>query len=74
MAKKLKSPTEPPHFALNLSREPAIASQSETALMIRNDRDGRILTIENLFNYASSLGQGTPEEATAWVRQARSSR
>ena len=42
--------------------------------MIRNDRDGRRFTVDDLYDYVSSLGKGTPDEATAWIRQARSSR
>ena len=56
---------------LNLSRQSLIASQSESALMIRNARDGRTFTVEDLYDYVSSLGKGTPDEATAWIRQAR---
>jgi hypothetical protein len=65
---------EPPFIDLKLSRQQLIASQSESALMIRNDRDGRRFTVEDLYDYVSSLGKGTPKEATAWIRQARSSR
>jgi hypothetical protein len=59
---------------LNLSRQDFVAPQSESALIIRNDRDGRRFTVEDLYDYVSSLGKGTPDEATAWIRQARSSR
>jgi plasmid stability protein len=63
-----------PVIDLHLSRQQLVASQSESALMIRNDRDGRRLTVDDLYDYVSSLGKGTPDEATAWIRQARSSR
>jgi antitoxin FitA len=63
-----------PFIDLHLSRQQLIASQSEPALMIRNDRDGRRFTVDDLYDYVSSLGKGTPDEATAWIRQARSSR
>ncbi len=63
-----------PFIDLHVSRQPLVAPQSESALMIRNDRDGRTLTIDDLYDYVSSLGKGTPDEATAWIRQARSSR
>lgn len=63
-----------PFIDLNLSRQHLVASPSESALMIRNDRDGRRFTVEDLYDYVSSLGKGTPNEATAWIRQARSSR
>lgn len=51
-----------------------IAPRSESALMIREARDGRRLTVQDLFQYVSTLGTGTPEEATDWIRQLRSSR
>jgi hypothetical protein len=63
-----------PFVDLRLSRQPLVVSQSESALMIRNDRDGRRFTVEDLYDYVSSLGKGTPDEATKWIRQARSSR
>ena len=64
----------PPFIGLHLSRPPLIASRSESALMIRNDRDGRRFTVEDLYDYVSSLGKGTPKEASAWIRRARASR
>ena len=42
--------------------------------MIREERDGRRLTVQDLFDHVSELGAGTPEESTAWIRQLRSSR
>ncbi len=51
-----------------------IAPQSESALMIRETRDGRTFTVEDLLNYVSRFPEGTPDEATAWIRQSRSSR
>ena len=51
-----------------------VAPRSESALMIREDRDGRTFTVQDLFDYVSSLGAGTPDESTAWIRQMRSSR
>ena len=63
-----------PFIDLNLSRQHVVASRSESALMIREDRDGRMFTVQALFDYVSSLGAGTPEESTAWIRQVRSSR
>jgi antitoxin FitA len=51
-----------------------VAPRSESALMIREDREGRAFTVQDLFNYVSSLGAGTPGESTAWIRQMRSSR
>jgi antitoxin FitA len=63
-----------PFVDLNRSRQHVVAPRSESALMIRNDRDGRRFTVDDLYDYVSSLGKGTPDEATAWIRQARSSR
>lgn len=59
---------------LDVSRYRVIAPQSESALMVREDRDGRAFTVQDLFDYVSSLGTGTPDESTAWIRQLRSSR
>ena len=41
---------------------------------IREERDGRRLTVEDLFDHVSGLGTGTPDESTTWIRQLRSSR
>ena len=51
-----------------------IAPRSESALMIREDREGRTFTIRDLHRYVSGLGQGTPDESTEWIRQERTSR
>lgn len=51
-----------------------IAPRSESALMIREDREGRTFTIEDLHRYVSGLGQCTPDESTQWIRQGRTSR
>jgi hypothetical protein len=51
-----------------------IAPRSESALMIREDREGRMFTIRDLHKYVSGLGQGTPDESTEWIRQERRSR
>jgi plasmid stability protein len=51
-----------------------IAPHSESALMIREDREGRTFTVRDLYDYVSTLGQGTPDESTGWIRQGRSSR
>ena len=51
-----------------------IAPKSESALMIREDREGRTFTIRDLHRYVSGLGQGTPDESTEWIRQERTSR
>jgi len=59
---------------LEISSHRSVAPRSESALMIREERDGRRLTVEDLFNHVSGLGTGTPDEATTWIRQLRSSR
>ena len=51
-----------------------VAPRSESALMIREDRDGRTFSVQDLFDYVTSLGPGTPDESTAWIRKARTSR
>lgn len=51
-----------------------VAPRSESALMIREDRDGRAFTVSDLHDYVRSLGVRTPDESTAWIRKARSSR
>ena len=51
-----------------------VAPRSESALIIRETRDGRTFTVRDLFDYVSSLGGGTPDESTAWIRGMRSSR
>lgn len=59
---------------LDLASGRRVAPRSEAALMIREDRDGRMLTVADLFAYVSSLGPGTPDESTAWIRKLRASR
>lgn len=51
-----------------------VASASESALMIRQAREGRTFTIGDLHRYVSSIGSPTPDESTRWIRQGRSSR
>jgi plasmid stability protein len=51
-----------------------IAPRSESALMIREDREGCMFTIRDLHEYVSGLGQGTPDESTDWIREERRSR
>ena len=50
-----------------------IAPQSESALMIRQDRDGRTFGVRDLYDFVLRLGQGTPDESTRWIREDRSS-
>lgn len=59
---------------LEIASHRIVAPRSESALMIREDRDGRTFTVQDLFDHVSSLGAGTPKESTAWIRQLRSSR
>jgi plasmid stability protein len=63
-----------PAFAARPSVPRGVAPPSESTLMIREDRDGRTFTVRDLYEYVSSLGPGTPDESTAWIRKARSSR
>ena len=56
------------------SSESRVAPRSESALMIREDREGRTFTIRDLHKYVSELGESTPDEATEWIRQGRKSR
>jgi plasmid stability protein len=51
-----------------------VAPRSESALIIREDRDGRHFTIDDLFNYVQTLGSGTPDESVGWIRSLRSTR
>src|SRR4051812_13951969 len=51
-----------------------VAPASESALIIRQAREGRTFTVADLHRYVSSLGSTTPDEATGWIRQGRSSR
>jgi len=60
--------------ALDLRSFPRFAPRSESAMIIRGDRDGRTLTVEDLFEHVSSLGSGTPDESTAWIRRLRASK
>lgn len=50
-----------------------IAPQSESALMIREDRDDRTFGVRDLYAYVATLGQGTPDESARWIREDRSS-
>lgn len=51
-----------------------IAPRSESALMIRNMREGRTKTLAELFEELSALGGSTPAESVAIIRKSRSSR
>jgi antitoxin FitA len=51
-----------------------IAPASESALIIRQAREGRTFTAADLHRYVSSLGPQTPDESTRWIRQGRASR
>ena len=59
---------------LDLTSFPIVAPRSESTMIIRGDRDGRTFTVEDLFEYVSSLGSGTPDESTAWIRQLRNAK
>jgi hypothetical protein len=51
-----------------------VAPASESALIIRQAREGRTFNVADLHRYVSSLGPGTPDESTRWIRQGRASR
>jgi antitoxin FitA len=51
-----------------------VAPRSEAALMVREDRDGRALTADDVYDRLVALGGGTPAESTQWVRELRSRR
>ena len=51
-----------------------IAAPSESALIIRQAREGRNYSIADLHRFVTALGSGTPDEATGWIRQERSRR
>ena len=62
-----------PHVRSGLTRG-TIAPASESALIIRAMRDGRIKTVSDLFDELAALGGETPAESAAWIRRNRSSR
>jgi len=51
-----------------------VAPASESALIIRQAREGRTFTVADLHRYVSSLGSTTPDESARWIRQGRASR
>lgn len=55
-------------------RAGTIAPRSESALTIRNTRDGRTKTIAELYDELKAIGRGTPSESTAIIRKSRASR
>jgi plasmid stability protein len=44
---------------------------SESAVMIRQMRDGREFTIRDLYEYVRRLGFETPAESARWIREDR---
>lgn len=66
----------PAESAYAISRKPGwdVAPRSESTLMIREDRDGRGFTVKDLYEYVKTLGPGTPDESTGWIRKERLSR
>jgi plasmid stability protein len=51
-----------------------VAPASESALIIRQAREGRTFTIADLHAFASGQGLRTPDEATEWIRKERKRR
>ena len=56
------------------SKKTRVAARSESALMIRQAREGRTFTVQDLYEYVDRLGIHTPAEATEWIRQERTRR
>lgn len=63
-----------PFVDQHLSRQPLIASQSESALMIQNDRDGRSFTVEDLYDWAKAQGFRGTGDSTEDIRRMRDER
>lgn len=51
-----------------------VAPRSESALIIRAARDGRTVTVADLFDELAAMGKGTPNESTTIIRRSRTSR
>jgi antitoxin FitA len=51
-----------------------VAPRSEAALIIRAERDGRTVTIVDVFNELAAMGEGTPNESSAIIRKSRTTR
>lgn len=56
------------------SRGRRIPPKSESALIIRQARDERTVSLADLYDRLEKLGVHTPSESTAWIRQMRSER
>ncbi|MBE3073215.1 MAG: Arc family DNA-binding protein [Acidobacteria bacterium] len=59
---------------LDTGRRRIVWSESESAVIIRQMRDERDFTVEDLFDYLRTLDFQTPSESTQWIRDARRSR
>ena len=80
----LQEAVQPPRAHASTVRETAapayrargsrVAPASESALIIRQAREGRTFSVADLHRYVSALGPGTPDESTRWIRQERSKR
>ena len=51
-----------------------VAPRSEAALIIRAARDGRTVTVGDVFDELAAMGEGTPAESSAIIRKSRTSR
>jgi plasmid stability protein len=51
-----------------------IAPASESALIIRQAREGRTFTVADLHRFTASFGSSTPDESAQIIRQGRDSR
>jgi plasmid stability protein len=59
---------------LHAGRGRVVWGGSESAILIRQMRDERDFTIEDLFRYLRTLDFETPSESTEWIRDARRGR
>lgn len=55
-------------------RRATVAPRSEAALIIRAARDGRAVTIADVFDELAGMGEGTPDESAAIIRASRTTR
>lgn len=63
-------------MAAAVSSQPGrrIVPASESALIIRQAREGRTFTVADLHRFVSELGTKTADDSTALIRQGRNSR
>lgn len=66
----------PRDAAATVSKQPGhrIAPASESALIIRQAREGRTFTVTDLHRFVAGLGTETSDDSTRLIRQGRDSR